>query len=236
MSQTKLCTSADGVKVGVNAPQIAASTIIYDSKFGLETPYELFSSTGFRALDHAMEIMYHPDVSEVARMMALQAASKLFTYLPKYKANPKDEATITQLQIACFTSLGFAGVGLKRPLGLSHTLGYALGSPYKIPHGKTSCLTLGHVIKLKAHDPAAAEQIARMAPFIGVSTAGSQQEIATAVGQKVLDLVKEMGLFSTLTDWKVGKDQVDIIVKRATGGTSSGPIYDAVANLVKGLY
>jgi alcohol dehydrogenase class IV len=224
------------VKISVSGKQLAPKVILYDSRFCLETPPQLYTSTGLRALDHCMEIMYHPDVSELGRMMALQSAAKLFKYLPAYNSDPTNEAFITELQVACFGSLGFVGLGLKRPLGLSHTLGYALGSPYGIPHGKTSCLTLGHVVKLKAHDPTAAPQIARMAPFIGVETKGSDQEVAVAVGQKVLDLVNELGLKTTLTEWNVGKDQVDVIVGRATGGMSSGPIYEAVANLVRGLW
>jgi len=47
--------------------------------------------------------------------------------------------------------LGFLGQNMKGSFSLSHTMGYALGSPYSIPHGITSCLTLGHVMKLKAH-------------------------------------------------------------------------------------
>src|ERR1700761_758995 len=132
--------------------------------------------------------MYNPAATEIARMMAIQAASKLFTYLPKYKANPKDESVITELQLACYCSLGLVGA-IDRPLGLSHTLGYALGSPYSIPHGITSCLTLGHVVKLMAKDPSAAQQLSRVAPNIGieVNQGASNEELATAVGQKVLD-------------------------------------------------
>ena len=229
-------TTSDGLKKAVSGAGLVPSVVIYDSSFVLDTPPQLWMSTGLRALDHAMELMYHPTASELARLMCLQAASVLFIHLPRYKKDPTDQEVITQLQLAAYASLGYLGLNIKGPLGLSHTLGYALGSPYKIPHGVTSCLTLGHVVKLKAEDAADAEQIARMAPFVGLTRSGDDEQNAKQVGQAVLDLVQNLGLKATLTERHVGRDQVPIIAKRALGGTESGPLYDKVVALVEGLY
>jgi alcohol dehydrogenase class IV len=224
------------LKVGVRSDELIPKVILYDSKFALETPTDLWLSTGLRAVDHAMELMYQPEASELARMMALQAASKLFTHLQLYKNNPKNENTITELQLAAFASLGFVGYGLTRSLGLSHTLGYAIGSPYGIPHGITSCLTLGHVVKLKAEDPDSARQIARMAPFLGLDVTGNISQDAEGVGQAILDLVASLGLKTSLTARGVSQEQIPIIVKRALGGIESGALFDRVAELVKQLF
>lgn len=230
-------TDKSGLKVGVGHPECAPHVVIYDSKFALETPQWLYMSTGMRAMDHAMELMYHPTSTEMpCRLMALSAAGDLFKYLPKYKQNPKDEDVITRLQLASFASLGFLGLNVKGGLGLSHTLGYALGSPYGIPHGITSCLTLGHVVKLKAQSSAEdASQIARMAPYIGLSKSGDDKKDAVAVGDAILRLVDSLGLKTTLTEKGVGKDQVHTIVKTATR-QESGPVYDHVKSLVENLY
>lgn len=56
-------TDETGLKTGVASPDIAPSVVIYDAIFAKETPADLFMSTGFRALDHAMELMIHPTVS-----------------------------------------------------------------------------------------------------------------------------------------------------------------------------
>ena len=229
-------TNDSGVKTGVGGPPYAPHAIIYDAKFALETPANLWMSTGLRALDHAVECMYHPTATELTHLMNLQSASNLFVYLPRYKRDPKDIDTITSLQLAAFASLGYLGLNLKGGLGLSHTLGYALGSPYQIPHGITSCLTLGHVVKLKAEDPKSANAISRLLPFIGGSRSGNDRQDAEKVGDAILKLVSDLGLKTTLTDKNVGKDQVQIIVERATGGTKGGPLYDKVKNLVEGLY
>lgn len=222
---------------GVGHPELAPHVVIYDPKFALDTPEWLFMSTAIRSLDHAMELMYHPTATEMpCRQMALYAAGELFSNLPKYKQNPKDEDVITRLQLAAFASLGFLALNVKGALGLSHSLGYALGSPYQIPHGITSCLTLGHVVKLKAESSQAdAEQLARMAPFIGIAKSGDNKKDATAVGDAILQLVQQLGLKTTLTEKGVGKDQVHTIVKLATR-EESGPVYDRVKQLVEGLY
>lgn len=229
-------TKEDGVKTGLVDIQLVPRVVIYDSKFALETPPRLWMSTALRALDHAVETMYHPTATEIpARQMALNAASSLFIYLPKYKQDPENEEYITNLQLAAFASLGFFGTNVKGGLGLSHTLGYALGSPYGIPHGITSCLTLGHVVRLKAQDPASAVQIARMLPFIGQSRSGDDRADAERVGDAILQLVSNLGLATNLKQYKVGEGQVPVITKRVTG-SEDGELYDKVSQLVKSLY
>ena len=58
-------TNADGQKTMVVAPELVPQVVIYDSVFGKETPQELWLSTGIRALDHAVELLYHPYATEV---------------------------------------------------------------------------------------------------------------------------------------------------------------------------
>jgi alcohol dehydrogenase class IV len=229
-------TESDGVKTGVRAKELVPHVVVYDAQFALQTPERLWTSTGLRAIDHAIELLYHPTATEMpARWLTLQAAASLFENLPKYKADPKNEDVITKLQLAAFASLGFLGYNIKGGLGLSHALGYALGSPYDIPHGITSCLTLGHVVKLKANDAAAAEQVARLLPFIGEAASGDAKKDAEKVGDRILELVNTLGLDSDLRNYKVGKDQIPVITKRASGQESGG-VYDAVEGLVKGLF
>jgi alcohol dehydrogenase class IV len=230
-------TTADGVKTGVRAAELVPSVVLYDADFAAHTPERLWLSTGMRALDHAVELLYHPTAPEMpARWTCLQAASSLFEGLAAYKKGARDEDTLTKLQLAAFASLGFLGTNLKGGLGLSHGLGYALGSPYGIPHGITSCLTLGHVVKLMAADAGAAEQISRLLPFLGESKSGDDKKDAEKVGERILALVKDLGLDHDLRNYKVGKDQIPIITKRATGQEEGGELYGKVEDLVKGLF
>ncbi|KAF2201486.1 Dehydroquinate synthase-like protein [Delitschia confertaspora ATCC 74209] len=223
-------TESNGVKTGVRGKDLVPHVVLYDASFAEHTPERLWLSTGLRALDHAVELLYHPTASEMpARWMTLQAAGQLFEGLVEFKEGKKED-TITRLQLASFASLGFLGTNIKGGLGLSHALGYALGSPYGIPHGITSCLTLGHVVKLKAEDAEAAEQIARLIPFIGEKSSGDNKEDAKRVGDRILELVRKLELDHDLKSYKVGQDQIPIIVKRAIG-KEEGEMYDKVEEL-----
>ncbi len=213
-------TQSDGVKTGIAHPNVYPQYIFYDPTFGVHTPPHLFLSTGFRALDHAVEMQYHPTATWIpCRLVALNAIAELFRLLPKYKDNPKDKDTITGLFLAAYATFVYLGLNTKGGLGLSHQLGYALGSPYGIPHGITSCLTLGHVVKLKARQKSDfAQNVAAILPYVGGQRSGDDVKDADEVGDKILGLVEEMGLKTTLTEKGVGKDQLDIICARATGG------------------
>lgn len=226
-------TGEDGKKTGVGGPELAPKVIIYDSKFALETPQRLWLSTGIRSLDHAVELLYHPKAVEApAKILALSAIEGLFTYLPKSKAEPKNEDYITRLQLASFSSLYPIGLDMAGGLGLSHTMGYALGSPYGIPHGITSCISLAGVVRLKAQKSEDAAQIARALPFIGQSKSGDDKKDALKVADAIEELVKDLGLESRLRDYNVGSDQVSVVAKTAAR-SESGPLYDGVAKIVE---
>lgn len=226
-------TSKDGIKVGVADPELAPHVIIYDAKFGKETPQKLWLSTGIRSLDHAVELLYHPTATEVpAKSLCFTAIEQLFTYLPKLKADPENEDYITRLQLASFSSLYPLGKNIKGGLGLSHAMGYALGSPYGIPHGITSCITLAGVVRLRAQEPEAAAQIARALPFIGQSKSGDDKQDAIKMGDAIEKLVRELGLDTRLEEYNVGKDQVPVVAKMSTR-TESGQLYDGVSRIVE---
>jgi alcohol dehydrogenase class IV len=227
-------TRDDGTKSGVADPKLAPQVIIYDSQFGLQTPQKLWLSTGIRALDHAVELLYHPTATEVpAKQLVLTALGSLFKYLPKCKDDPKNEDYISKLQLAAFSSLYPLGTNVKGGIGLSHTIGYALGSPYGIPHGITSCISLAGVVRLKASNPAEAEQIARALPFTGTGPrSGDDKEDALKVGDAIEELVNGLGLGTRLSEYGVGEDQIAKIAKTATKA-ESGELYDGVVRLVK---
>jgi 3-oxoacid CoA-transferase len=149
-------------------------------------------------LDHAVELMYHPLAAEVpTKRMCLEAIKDLFTYLPKSKANPQDAEVRTKLFIACYSSLfPFLYTG---GVGLSHSIGHAIGATYSIPHGITSCLSLAPTVHFKASHPEEAQQIARIMPYIGKQSSGSDEKDSHTVGDAIADLVERLGHKTTLT-------------------------------------
>ena len=92
------------------------------------------------------------------------------------------------------------------------------------------------MVKLKAEDPADAKQIARLLPALDGKASGNVRDDAREVGTRINELVATLDLCQNLTEKGVSRDQVPIIVERATGGMTQGPVYDAVTRLVEGLY
>lgn len=226
-------TNEEGTKVGVGDPELAPHVIIYDAKFALETPQKLWLSTGIRALDHAVEMQYHPTATEVsAKQLALTAIVGLFEYLPKAKADPKNEDVITRLFLAAFSSLYPIGQKIVGGLGLSHSIGYALGSPYGIPHRITSCLTLSSVVKLKAKNPEDATHLAKALHFIGRGRRGNETNDVIRFADAIESLVKGLGLESNLAEYGVGEDQIPTIAKLATKSEGGG-LFDSVSAIVR---
>ncbi|CAM1511661.1 Fc.00g091740.m01.CDS01 [Cosmosporella sp. VM-42] len=232
-------TRPDGTKIGFMHSGMGVSAIFYDAAFARFTPQRLWLATGMRAVDHTIETMYHPNASEMPwKALASWAMAALFEGLPSAKELHGTEAAddvTTKLQLAAFASSGLRGSNFKGGMGLSHSLGHAIGSPYGIPHGETSCLTLAPVIRHKAAtDKLAAQQIARLLPVLG----GQQRpdhDLADAyrVAQCVDELVTALGLAqSTLSARGVGREEVDVIASRATGGSPT----DSIVSLVKSLF
>lgn len=151
-----------------------------------------------RSLDHAVELMYHPLAAEIpTKRMSLEAIKDLFTYLPQSKANPKDAEVRTRLFIACYSSLfPFLYTG---GVGLSHSIGHAIGATYSIPHGITSCLSLAPTVHLKSTNPEEAKQIARIIPYIGKQSTGSDEKDSVIVADAIAGLVEQLGHKTSLT-------------------------------------
>lgn len=128
-------TNEDGIKTGFSAAGMGVAAIFYDPSFAKYTPERLWLATGIRAVDHAVESYYHPYASEMPwKALSYWALTSLFTLLPQVKLFEEgDQDIITRLQLAAFASSGFRGKNFKGGMGLSHSLGYALGSPYGIP-------------------------------------------------------------------------------------------------------
>ncbi|RSL71868.1 hypothetical protein CEP54_001013 [Fusarium duplospermum] len=231
-------TRSDGTKLGFMHPSMGVGAIFYDASFARHTPKRLWLSTGMRAVDHAVETVYHPNASEVPwKGLAQWALGVLVECLPaadKIHGDDTADDITTKLQLAAFASSGLRGSNFRGGMGLSHSLGHALGSPYGIPHGETSCLTLGPVLRHKAEaDEAAAQQISRLLPALGGNRRGGDARgEAIEVAQRVEALVRELGLEQpSLSARGVDRDQVAVIARRASGGEPSKEILALVESL-----
>lgn len=214
VSDPELVPKGSSEHMQISSAKLTVTAVVYDGELAIHTPLNLWTSTGvswtvytcrsltndgqIRSLDHAVELMYHPLASEIpTKRMCLESIKDLFTYLPQSKANPEDAEVRTKLFLACYSSLfPFLYTG---GVGLSHSIGHAIGATYMIPHGITSCLTLAPTVHFKASNPEEAKQIARIIPYIGQQSAGSDEKDSHIVADAIAGLVEQLGHKTTLT-------------------------------------
>jgi 3-oxoacid CoA-transferase len=96
--------------------------LIYDGDIALYTPLTLWLSSGMRAMDHAIEMLYNPRACEVPqRLLSLATIHELRELLPKSKADPSNADLRQRLLVVAFGTL--FSVTFKGGMGLSHALG-----------------------------------------------------------------------------------------------------------------
>jgi alcohol dehydrogenase class IV len=149
-----------------------------------------------RALDHAIELLYHPLAPEIpTKRLALTAIADFFNYLP-LSASGTSSADTRQILFLSTGRVLFTGGS-----GLSHSIGNSIGTKYNISHGITSCLMLAAVVHLKAETKLdEARQIARAVEAVRRSRTGDTVGDARAVGDAIAELVGSLGHTGTLTE------------------------------------
>ncbi len=194
-------------------PRLVPRTVFLDPEVTLETPSWLWSSSGIRALDHAVETLYAPGSHPIQDVLALEAIRELFDCLPAAQQHPTDLDIRLRCQLASWMSF-FAPESIH--YGLSHTLSKAFGTSYNVPHGITSCITLPPVMRHMAQTHAT--PLARMARALGLARPEtSDDEAAHAAADGVATLIQRLGLPSRLRDVGVPQDAFEKIARQAVG-------------------
>ncbi|KAJ8079675.1 hypothetical protein PM082_011262 [Marasmius tenuissimus] len=230
-------TNDEGQKVAVSSPVLAPAGIILDAELTLATPERLWLSTGIRALDHAVENLYRPLIPPPLKHMCYAAIVDLFKYLPESKANPEAVDVRQKLQIASWMSLWPIKLEKYSALGLSHAMGHKLGARYSIPHGITSCLTLAPVVKLKAEVASQEDKewLAGALFHLRKQSTGSLDGDVVLLGELIDELVVNLGLKSTLSQYKVPQEDFKDLTTKSVG-SEDDPTWEKVHKIYQSLY
>jgi len=166
----------EGRKHRVLDPWMVPRAVLLDPAATLETPAELFLSSGIRALDHAASRWCALEPAPFSDAVSRQAILMLADGLPRVAQAAGDLRARALCQQAAWLSVmgGWAGVAV----GASHGLGYILGAARGVPHGITSCLMLHAVMRWNA--PVNAARQADIAAVFGATEAGPAIELFVA--------------------------------------------------------
>jgi alcohol dehydrogenase len=216
-------TETDHEKVGLRGEALIPTAVIFDAALSLETPLDLWLSTGIRAVDHAVETLLAPGSHPFQDTLALEALRRLNASLRATHTYPSNLGARTESQLGAWFSFTLPGPAAG---GLSHTLGKRIGSRHNIPHGVSSCLLLPHVMRYLATRTAAAQS--RIADALGVDITAMPLEVAAQhAADAVADLIHALGLPEHLSAY--GLSDADLEAAARPVASEAYPLHELVS-------
>jgi alcohol dehydrogenase class IV len=201
--------------------ELTPKTIVLDPELASHTPRGLWSTTGVRAVDHAVETIYAKRPHPFTTWLAAGALALLAANLPRSTRDPQDLEAALQCQIAAWMSL----VGVHNvAMGLSHAIGHQLGA-VGVPHGVTSGITLPEVMRFLA--PATEEPQRLMAKALADVQGDEGDELTAA--DRVERLLGELGVPRRVSEFDIPREKIGVVVSATIGEGAMGQVPRAVS-------
>ena len=188
-------------KQGYTHRMMAPIAIVLDPALTVYTPEWLWTSTGVRAVDHALEALGSKHSNHFCDGVAASALRLLSKALPDVQANPADLDARLRCQVGAWQSMIPIIGGV--PMGASHAIGHVLGGTADVPHGYCSCVMAPAV--LAYNKPANGDKQAQISECFG-----RPGEDASAV---VDAFIRGLGMPRTLAEVNVTDDQLERIAE-----------------------
>ena len=188
-----------GHKQGYEHPLMAPVSIVLDPALTVHTPQWLWTSTGIRSLDHALETLGSLQSDHFSDGMADSALRLLVSALPAVQVDPADLDARLRCQVGAWQSMLPVIGGV--PMGASHAIGHILGGTCDVPHGYCSCVMAPAVLSfnLSANE----HRQARISNCFGSP--------GRAAAELVDEFIAGLGMPRTLSAVGVGEEQFDHI-------------------------
>lgn len=197
----------DGRKHTGRDPRVAPRVVLYDPLLTLDLPPDTSATSGMNAVAHAVEALYAPDVSPLARLLAEEGIRALARALPEVVRAPR---SVPGRQEALYGA-HLCGWALDlTSMGLHHRLAHVLGGGFDLPHALVHAILLPHAAAFNA--PASRDAMARVARALGESDPDRAPEALQALNRK-------LGITATLRDLELDADRLDWAARQATEGS-----------------
>ena len=193
-----MADEAHGTKLICEDSRLLPSTVIIDPELTLDTPAELWASSGVKAIDHAAETIWGTRSHPIGDLLAADALRRLADSLPRTVSAPEDLGARLDCQIAAWLSI-YTMTNTR--IHLSHALEHCIGGYWHIDHGKTSCIALPVIMEYLADlEP---EKVARVARALGAVRQGEgagDHRDALAGAQWLRELIRRLPVPTRLRD------------------------------------
>jgi alcohol dehydrogenase class IV len=198
------------LKVGIVNADMIADNVILDGAMIKKLPRKIAASTGVDALAHAIECFTSKKANPFSDIFALEALNIIFNNIEEACDNPDALQAKTNMLIAAF----YAGIAITASGTTAvHALSYPLGGKYHIAHGTSNAMLLVPVMKF--NESVCKERLAAVYERVvtGEKTAVTTEEKSAWVIYRLDEIVKHLGIPTSLKEYGVGFEDVDDLVK-----------------------
>lgn len=199
------------VKLSVGSVYNCPTLAIVDPELTTSLPAHITAATGMDALTHALESYVNKATQPISEGLSVQAMKMIAHNLRLAVVQGENlEARSNMLLASLMAAMAFNSTRL----GLAHALAIPLGAHFKIPHGTVNAILLPEVMQYNVIGNV--HKFAEIASIFGESTAHlNPREAAERSVFAIRQLKNDVGITSTLSDYGVREEHLDLIVEEA---------------------
>lgn len=199
-----LCDKVKNIHSGVLDPKIFPITSIVDPEVTYTMPPKVTANTGFDAMSHAIDALGSVHHNPFSDALAIEALKHALANLEEATLHGDNKEARREMAMAgtiagfSFSQTGIAAV---------HAFATALSAVYEIPHGEACAFTMDKWIVLDSTVRPEINDYARQLGF----------EDAKALGAKITDMKKTLGLKTTITECGGSEADIPLLVTITRG-------------------
>lgn len=196
-------------KGAIWSPHIIPRYAILDPALTVSMPPSIAAATGIDALSHAVESFTARCATPISRMYSREAFRLISASLPGILAGSDDIALRRDQQLGAT----LAGIAIcNADTGAAHSLGYAMGIYFGVPHGVSVALSMPHVMEVNIRK--GARHYAELADVVPGSGRSASAESKCWRLQEFVAGLASNGRLPTLRSYGVQPSDVPALAQR----------------------
>lgn len=196
-----LLNEATSAKSGIISPFLVPDACYIDPALTVSLPARLTAETGMDALSHCIEAYTNKFAHPTVDTYALRGIALIAENLQRACENGQD------LEARSALSMGSIYGGLcLGPVNTSavHALSYGLGGKFHVPHGLANAILMPEVLRFNLS--ASPKRHADVARALGVTIEGTDQEVAIAGIERLIEISKACNIPQRITEIGITED------------------------------
>jgi maleylacetate reductase len=207
------------VKQSYAVESVTPPAVLLDSRLAATTPDWLWSGSGMKALDHAIEGMLGPGERPLSDPAAAAGIRSLVASLPAARSGAP--AARLSCQVAAWQCY-VAPADIT--LGLSHRIGHVLGGTFQIPHSLTSAITLPAVLRTVADlDPTVVRVVVEALDAGEPFSTAAPRDPGGGAADRIESLAESLGLPTRLRHVGIAQGQLPAIAEGVVASAGEQP-------------